>query len=187
MPVGTESPEQLVRYYLAGNTALERAQLQMPDETATAEANTDLAGTAAKFELGADEELIAAAVRGDALIGVIQHADGRTRKAVVGNSPAYQAPELSPADLADEAYARADLAAMRDIDAAQAAAAQAVADAQTQANTQISQQAVAAAEAATQKVRDTVGAVQPQQESQPPPQEEPPPEPGPPAQRAARR
>lgn len=79
--------------------AVTRASLTQIDPEATAEAEEDFEATAGKLELGDDDKLLAVAVRGNALVGVVESADGSVRKVVGPWNDRYEAPTVS-ADVA---------------------------------------------------------------------------------------
>jgi hypothetical protein len=102
-----QNAEDLIRATQASaDPALRRASLSPLDAEATAEAKEDLG--AADFELAEGEKVIDVAVRGNALIGVIEDANGNWRKAVTGANEDYEPPALTPAEQAAAAQADFD-------------------------------------------------------------------------------
>lgn len=81
--------------------AVEVASMLQEDPEETDKARKDLAATAKKFDLDADEELVGATVRGNAVVGVIENqVTGHTYKRVAAWNEAYKPPKLTPAQRA---------------------------------------------------------------------------------------
>lgn len=101
--------EEMINAHRAGvNHAVVKAQLLREDPEATAEARADLDASADKLDLLPGDKLVDCAVRGNALVGVVEDEQGRLRKVVGGWNSDYEAPKLSDAERAraDEAKAR---------------------------------------------------------------------------------
>lgn len=87
--------------------AVQRVLADATDEEATAEVMKHLGKYKGRFDLREGEKLIAAAVHGAALAGVIELPDGRHRKAIAPyDEEAYEPPVLSEAEEAQRVRAQ---------------------------------------------------------------------------------
>lgn len=108
--------EDMIRAHRASiDRGLIKAMLIREDEEASAEANADLDATAEKLDLLPGETLIAAAVHGNAVIGVLEHESGMVRKVIGGWNDKYVPPKLSPAELAEAEDAKVHVAVATEI------------------------------------------------------------------------
>jgi hypothetical protein len=104
-----QNAEDLIRAQRTNvDPALNRASLSPIDVEATAEAKEDIEAATADLELAEGEKVVDVAVRGNALIAVIEDARGGLSKAVTGANDKYEPPVLSPAEAATAAQADYD-------------------------------------------------------------------------------
>ena len=104
-----QNAEELIRAHSASqDPALRRALLAPVDLEATEEVKGDLKAAAGKFDLAEGEKVVDAAVRGNALVAVIDAGNGQLYKAVTGANDDYEAPAVTPAEAAATAQADAD-------------------------------------------------------------------------------
>lgn len=88
--------------------AVTRASLTQIDPEATKEAEDDMDAAGGKLELEDDDKLLAVAVRGNALVGVVENAQGNVRKVVGPWNDRYEAPTLSADAVTRRATAERD-------------------------------------------------------------------------------
>jgi hypothetical protein len=163
-----ESAEELIRYhYSTVDPNLQSVLLHQENPEATTEANEDLDATAGKFDLREGEQLLGAAVRGHALVGVIQQPDGRTRKAVVGYTDKYKEPELGAEARAARAQAEADREAMEKTAELRAEAQKKIEQARREAEEYVAKETLKIQEDAQARVQKETEAAQ--KESEPAP------------------
>jgi hypothetical protein len=92
-----------------------KALLLHQDEEETEKVQKDLDKASKKLDLNDGETLIAAAVHGNALVGVVEDEQGRTRKVVGAYNDRYEAPKLSPEEQAQQDAARASVEQRQEI------------------------------------------------------------------------
>lgn len=88
--------------------ALQRVLGTATNEEETEKVTADLPSWESKFNLRDGESLLAAAVHGHALVGVIEMPDGRHRKAVIGYTESYVEPTLNPGEKAQVERAKVE-------------------------------------------------------------------------------
>jgi hypothetical protein len=104
-----QNAEGLIQAHKSGiDPALTRALLSPVDLEATTEANESLKDTAGEFDLEEGQTLVSAAVRGNALVGVVENEDGSLSKVVTGANEDYEPPKLTPVEAAAAAQADYD-------------------------------------------------------------------------------
>jgi hypothetical protein len=96
--VHSNAQELIDAHQASVDPALTRAQLAQIDPEATAEAKDDLDAAAGKLDLAEGDEVVDVAVRGNALVAVVQDAAGNTRKVVGPANDKYKPPTLAPAE-----------------------------------------------------------------------------------------
>lgn len=94
--VFANAEEMIVDHQSRVNPALVLASRRQIDADATLEALEDKDGAAKKLGLGKDEKVIDLAVRGNALIAVVEGPDGIPRKEITGYTDDWEPPADSP-------------------------------------------------------------------------------------------
>lgn len=168
------SAEDLIRHQAAlVDPALQKVLNTPLNEDATVDAQGRIKELGSRFDLAEGEELVDVAVRGNALVGVIEQADGRRRKALTGWDDDWEPPALTDEEkrrteaaravreadeqiarirsAADEEIRKAEEAAAAEIAEKKAAIRKATEDALADADAAIAEADTAAAAAAEQK------------------------------------
>jgi hypothetical protein len=102
----------IVAHQGSQDPALRRAMLTQVDPDATDDFEHEDAE--ASFELDEGEKLLSYAVRGNALVGVVENENGDWRKAVTGANDQYEAPKLTAGEQAAKAQAEAQAELQRE-------------------------------------------------------------------------
>jgi hypothetical protein len=93
--IHSNAEEMIADHRARLDPALSKASLMAINEEETAKANEDLDAVGKKFDVGDDEIVLGATVRGNAVIAVIEDANGFTRKELAGWTDDYKAPKLT--------------------------------------------------------------------------------------------
>lgn len=143
--------DEMIRHHRGSiDPALTRAGLLQQDDEATEKVREDLDAAAKKFGLADDDQILDAAVRGNALVVVYEDADGWTHKAVTGYNDKYRPPTLTPAEEAIQAEAKRDRLVRSETARLQADADARIAEARAEADARVSAE-VAEIQAAAQE------------------------------------
>jgi hypothetical protein len=160
--------EELIRAtQSAHDPVLQRVLNIATDDEATAEVMDNLASWADKFDLDDGEILMAAAVHGNALVGVIDQPDGRHRKVVVGYTEDWEPPRLTADEARRRAAALAEQQVARETAKARGQAQQRVLDAEAEAAEWEAERIAEIREASAARVREAEQEIEAGQETAP--------------------
>lgn len=134
------------------NPALQKALLTPVDNDATAEAKSDLKATAGKLKnIPEDSEVVDAAVRGNALVAVVQHPNGELEKVIGGWTDDWDA-KLTPEQKVEQATAESERHVQQEIARLQAEMAQQLDDQKVELQTEMQEEIAKVREEAQKEV-----------------------------------
>jgi hypothetical protein len=144
--------EALIESHRASqNPALQKTALLPVDADATEEAKSDLKAAAGKLDVPEEAELVDVTVRGNALVGVVQHPNGELEKVIGGWTDDWEA-KLTPEQKVQQAQAESERHVQSEVARLQADFAQQLDDAKAELQQEMSEQIAAVREEAQKDV-----------------------------------